>query len=168
MDSQITLFLYHLASQSDFLTLLTRILSNYVIPVLIISLILILIFKKHWTNFIMSILGVGIAYAVSQLMSLVINRPRPFVALGGQIKPLVDIISDSSFPSDHTVVAFALAAVIALNFKKKWLTITLLIVAPLVGISRIAAGVHYSTDILGGIIIGILIPYLWLKELRRK
>lgn len=61
-----------------------------------------------------------------------------------------------SFPSGHAARAWMLAAV-ALGLGPAWLGWVLLAWAPLVGLARIALGVHYISDVLAGAILGFLI-----------
>jgi undecaprenyl-diphosphatase len=61
-----------------------------------------------------------------------------------------------SFPSGHAVRAVMLA-VIMLGIGPLWLGLLLLIWAPLVGLARVAMGVHYLSDVLAGMILGLLI-----------
>jgi undecaprenyl-diphosphatase len=71
----------------------------------------------------------------------------------GQFYRLTD---PHSFPSGHTVRAVMLA-VIMLGIGPLWLGLLLLVWAPLVGLARIAMGVHYLTDVLAGAILGLLV-----------
>lgn len=61
-----------------------------------------------------------------------------------------------SFPSGHAVRAVMLA-VIMLGLGPIWLGLLLLIWAPLVGFARVAMGVHYLSDVLAGMFLGLLI-----------
>jgi len=64
---------------------------------------------------------------------------------------------DLSFPSGHTSLNFAVftaLAAVLLKEKKKWAWL-LLIIPIIVGITRIIRGVHYPSDVLGGMIIGV-------------
>ena len=63
--------------------------------------------------------------------------------------------SDKSFPSGHTTAAFASMVPLFILGKKKisWLA---LVFAVMMGISRIYLGVHYASDVLGGIVVGSL------------
>lgn len=164
MDSQITLNLYHLAAGSYFLTVLTVFFAIWVVPIMIIAL-LIEAARRHWACFMSSVLGVGIAWGFSQLISLAINRPRPFVAMSDQIIPLIKHNVDSSFPSDHTVAAFAIATLLSMFFNRWWITVILYLLAISVGLSRIAAGVHYPTDVIAGAVLAILVCYFWFKNI---
>ncbi len=61
-----------------------------------------------------------------------------------------------SFPSGHTMTAFALAAIISFLYKKKWVVVSLFILAVLVGFSRIYLLQHYYIDVLWGAILGFI------------
>jgi len=92
---------------------------------------------------------------ISQGLKLVIDRERPFVTY-----PYIEKLStggDSSFPSGHTLEAFAMAALLSVLFRKKRIVIPVYIWAFAVGYSRMALGVHYPSDILAGILIGTFI-----------
>jgi undecaprenyl-diphosphatase len=58
-----------------------------------------------------------------------------------------------SFPSDHTVAVFVCAGVLTLA-GMPFISIFVMVIGILIGISRIIAGVHYPVDILGGALIG--------------
>ncbi len=92
-----------------------------------------------------------VAFAVGLILERILNRPRPFVELG--FEPLFPHAQDSSFPSDHTLVGVALIGPMLWQAPK--LGIWLLVWALLVGFARVAAGVHYPTDILGSAILAL-------------
>ncbi|MDP2939027.1 MAG: phosphatase PAP2 family protein [Candidatus Omnitrophota bacterium] len=83
------------------------------------------------------------------------HRPRPFfvyenIHLIG--KPVF-----SSFPSGHTALASAIC--IILCFKYRNLSFLFMLLAVLVGISRIYVGLHYPTDVMAGFILGGLTAF---------
>ena len=61
-----------------------------------------------------------------------------------------------SFPSGHSANSAGLCYSLAMLLKKKWIAILGVIIPLLVGFSRVAVGVHYITDVLGGWTLGIL------------
>jgi undecaprenyl-diphosphatase len=116
-------------------------------------------YRRH---FIQAIVIIIITWLISQLIGLAYFRPRPFVT-HPSIYQLVIAYSKKSFPSDHAALAFALAFVIMLTNKR--LGILFLIFAILIGLSRIFGGVHYPSDILGGLLVALLSTWL-VKKIR--
>ena len=92
------------------------------------------------------------------------QSPRPYVTL--IFKPLIDLEFSNSFPSGHASVFFALATAIFLS-SKKW-SYYFFAGAVLVGLGRIYVGVHWPTDILGGIAVGILSALIVWKILPKN
>lgn len=93
------------------------------------------------------------SYVVGNLfLKNVIARPRPFLA-DDSVKLLIDFPSEYSFPSGHTLNSFTAAVTIFLYHKRAG--IAALILAALIAFSRLYLFVHYPTDIVGGILLGI-------------
>ena len=92
----------------------------------------------------------SLAFAVDQAISHVWERPRPFATHATYL--LSAPSPDPSFPSDHAAAAFAIAfAVVAFSRRAG---IGFLIAATLIGLSRIALGLHYPSDVLAGMLVG--------------
>lgn len=75
---------------------------------------------------------------------------RPF--LDGRTRRLVAVPRSSSFPSEHTTVAFSLATTAILYGLPG--RVPLLVGAGLIALGRVCAGVHYPSDVLAGAAIG--------------
>lgn len=82
-----------------------------------------------------------------------VARIRPFIRY--DIPLLIPAPKDFSFPSGHTYSAFTTALIIYKS-NRKW-GIFMFIFAVLMAFSRMYLFVHYPTDILAGIILGLLI-----------
>lgn len=87
------------------------------------------------------------------LIKPLVARPRPFV-VNSAIELIIPAPAEYSFPSGHTAVSFAAVTALFLS-KQKWLWVPGLVLAVLIAFSRMYLYVHYPTDILGGIFVGI-------------
>lgn len=90
-----------------------------------------------------------------------IGRIRP-CDVNTSIRLLVARPDDFSFPSGHTAASFAAVMGLYLAGEKK-LWKPALVLAILIAFSRLYLYVHYPTDILGGIVVGMVSGYLGWK-----
>lgn len=97
-------------------------------------------------------------WLVAAVIKLLYVAERPFQMLPNVI-PYVTTNS-GSFPSVHAAVAFGLAT--AVYYFSPRLGRLYLIIAFLVGVSRIIVGVHWPIDVLGGFILGGVIAYIFV------
>ena len=89
-----------------------------------------------------------------------IARPRPCHVMP-EVELLLDRPSSYSFPSGHTMSSFEGAVSIFL-FNRRW-GVPALIVAALIGFSRMYVFVHFPTDVLVGLLLGVLHAWLMYK-----
>ena len=94
-----------------------------------------------------------IALVIVTVLRKIINRPRPYEVL--PIQPLLGHKTGESFPSRHTLSAFIIAFV-SFNVSMT-LGYMCFIIATLISISRVIAGVHYISDIFIAICIALII-----------
>jgi len=109
-----------------------------------------------------SLLALGAAQVIVHLW----DRPRPYDAHPGDSHLFVTPSHDPSFPSDHATAAFAIAVAILLRNRRAGLLA--LAMAAMVSIARVAVGVHYPGDVLGGALLGTLAAiFFWIPAVRR-
>jgi len=100
-----------------------------------------------------ALIAAALALAANQAIAHLWMRPRPFSEHPSLTHVLAARTTDPSFPSDHAAAAFAIAfAVFAFSRRTG---VVFLAVATLIGLSRIALGMHYPSDILAGLLVGL-------------
>lgn len=120
----------------------------------IAAAVLLLLFKKTRPAGIACAIALAIqGVLINLVIKPIVARPRPYDACSLLI-PLVTRLKDYSFPSGHTGCAFSAAIVMAKMLPKK-IGVPAVIIACLLGFSRMYVGVHYPTDVLAGALIGI-------------
>ena len=116
-------------------------------------LIALFIFKgRGWIAALAMVITPIISSAYSSLLKTYFDLPRP------QIIPHLDHVSSASYPSGHAAGAMVLYALFVMSVPqhKRALPILLaLIMVILICWSRLALGVHWTTDIIGGLMGGL-------------
>lgn len=97
-------------------------------------------------------------YFISRLASYFYFNARPFVV--GNFQPLISHSADNGFPSDHMLLTSAIAIIIYAYNKK--LGVVAGMIAGLVGVSRVLAGVHHWLDIVASALIAVIV--IWLVQ----
>ena len=93
-----------------------------------------------------------VALGIGQLIGMALPRPRPY--LTHQVNLLIAPTADTSFPSDHATLGFAVA-VLVWRYNRRAGT-ALLLLALVLAFARIFVGAHYPSDVLGGAALGTL------------
>ncbi len=87
-----------------------------------------------------------------------------------QVDSLLAADKEYAFPSGHAaIVAAGVAVVLALyrgSARRTFLSIILSIEAALVCISRLYVGAHYPLDVLGGILLGIGVSFIFVGSIK--
>jgi undecaprenyl-diphosphatase len=102
--------------------------------------------------------GVLITAVIVMVLKFSIRRRRP----EGEWGTIYRKSDPHSFPSGHSARGTMLA-VLALGLGPVWLGLVLLLWAPLMALARVMLGVHYLSDILAGLILGVLMGFLLLQ-----
>jgi undecaprenyl-diphosphatase len=104
--------------------------------------------------------GALIALGVNQLLVRSIAEPRPYTALPRSLV-LVSRSTDPSFPSDHAVMAGAVAVGVLLANRR--LGVATCALAVLMAATRVYVGAHFPLDVVAGLVVGALIAVAsWL------
>jgi undecaprenyl-diphosphatase len=114
---------------------------------------LMLLFAGHGAQvFGQMALAFGVELSVYKLVKKNACRQRPFVKFPSIIN-LVQPPDEFSFPSGHTAAAFVTATVVGASVPV--LLAPLVLLALVIGTSRVYLGVHYPSDVLAGMALGI-------------
>jgi undecaprenyl-diphosphatase len=153
MESQLILFLQRTLSSDTGRALIgfcARWLIYFYIPFAIVARqskdMRHAVYEASWTA--------ALAFSMSTIVAAVVARARPYLAIPGVEAIVPPNIQAGSFPSSHTAVAIGIA--MALAFANVPIGVAAFIMALLVAFGRIAAGMHFPTDIIGGVAVGAL------------
>lgn len=165
------LYLFNLingfAGKSQWLDYLAMFFAKYFEYFLILALLIFLAvnFKKYWKMVAEAVvIAVFVRFVLAEIIRWLWFRPRPFV-----VENFIPLISQSpaeaSFPSGHASFYFALSAIVYCYNKKA--SILFLVASSLIAISRVFVGIHWPSDILAGVLLGIFVAWLLNKLFKR-
>ena len=150
------------------MVLITR-LGDAGIIWIVLTIVFLMIPKMRKTGAVMAAALMIDVLLCNVMLKNLVARTRPYDVNAG-VQLLVSRLHDYSFPSGHTAAAFASVTALYLAGEKKlWKPV--LVLACLIGISRLYLYVHYPTDVLGGALTGIMSGYLgygFMKTAGRK
>lgn len=95
--------------------------------------------------------GTPLALGLNQPTGRLVGEPRPYAALN-HVLVLTHRSSDFSFPSDHAVMAGAVAAGVLLVHRR--LGLIALVAALLMALTRVYVGAHFPADVVAGLLLG--------------
>ena len=118
------------------------------------------------TTFLLTSLGVQIA-------KFIIDAPRPKLYFAPQLNRIhfvkgIEILSHHSFPSGHTLTAFATGTLLTYLAKNKNWAYLLILYGVMVGFSRIYLSEHFFEDVVAGSAMGIVLAIWWIWFIERR
>ena len=135
---------------------------------LVCAVLLLLWVRRHPERIWGGLLGAVLMVAVLHGTKAILDIPRP---LGVLPWDMVGVIGPGhrrgAFPSGHTATAFLYAGVWALSLRRPALSPLPVALAAAVGISRMAVGVHWPSDVLAGAALGWVSAWLGLRWAQR-
>jgi len=167
MNQSIFIFINNFAEQWSWLDALMVFSAEDLMYVIVLAVLIYAIWDyKKWRD--LAIVAIGSAlvarFGVATLIRHFYYHLRPYWLLP-QTHLLLARETESSFPSGHTIFVFALATGVYRYNKKAG--ICFYILAGLVGLSRIFAGVHWPYDVVAGAVLGILTAFICDRMFRR-
>ena len=129
---------------------------------IVLSIVLLLIPKTRKSGAVMVAALVVDVLLCNIVLKNLVARTRPYDVNTG-VHLLVAKLHDYSFPSGHTAASFTSVTALYLAGEKKLWKFAL-VLACLIAISRLYLYVHYPTDVLGGILFGVISGYLGYRK----
>ena len=119
-----------------------------------------LCFRRTRKAGIAALLAMAVGFVCTNLiLKHLVERPRPWLDVAGLLA-LVEEGDPNSFPSGHTTAAFAFAGALWRAAPDRRMGWAALAAAVLMGFSRLYVGVHYPSDVLTGVLVGLLSAWL--------
>ena len=168
-------FLINKGLQNSFFDLIMPLLTKR--AYLLLVLIVIPVFSKEWKKGLqvlgLCLLSFAIADPSANILKHLFERPRPCHILNlKDMNLLVGCGRSLSFPSNHAVNAFAVAATFSHFYRKA--ALPMFFFAALIAFSRIYVGVHFPSDVIAGAIWGgaaaglVIFIHKWLSKKFRE
>lgn len=119
----------------------------------------------------------GTSYAVTsifaQVLKFIFDAPRPIIYFKNEVSRMylvkgVEMLELHSFPSGHSISAFSAGVILTYIAPKKGWGVFFLILAILVGYSRMYLSEHFFEDVTVGSTIGVFITIFWLSWIDSK
>ncbi|MFH0978549.1 MAG: phosphatase PAP2 family protein [Candidatus Woesearchaeota archaeon] len=150
---------------TQFMVLITNLGSTFALLSFSVALGLVLAYRKKWYKLVFLAASMLLGLMLELLTKQFVQRPRP----DGLIP-----VTGYSFPSGHATMAIIFFAVALFTYKGElkalwlWYSFVVLMVALplLIAFSRIYLRVHYFSDVIGGLLLGVFVLCFTLLVLR--
>ena len=111
--------------------------------------------SEHTRKVLLEATASGLAgLLINQVLGVAWQHPRPFVI--GLGNTLISHAADSSFPSDHLTLLWAVAFNFLMHRSPRWAGIALALLGLPVAWARIYLGVHFPLDMIGAALVAVL------------
>lgn len=157
LDGNILLFIQEFI-RNPLLTTLFRVittLGNGGAIWILLTLVMLTMPKTRKIGCMMALSLIGILLINNMMIKNLVARTRPYEVIGG-LTYLVPKPREFSFPSGHAGSSFAAAWVMFRRLPRRY-GVPALVLATLIALSRLYVGVHYPSDVLFGVIVGIAV-----------
>jgi undecaprenyl-diphosphatase len=114
---------------------------------------IVLLVVGEWRLGFATALANAVSHVAVQILKRTVARARPCDALGHPLA-LVELPDPFSFPSGHAAAASAISATAV--YAQPWSVVLLLPLAIGVAYSRVALRVHHVSDVVAGVVLGLL------------
>jgi undecaprenyl-diphosphatase len=160
----ITSAIYNLFSGSSESILTLKLLTNILPGIIIAYFVFFCLWEKRFALLGISLVATAIGFALKELITLFFVRIRPYELLNANVEAN---LTQNSFYSTHTYVAFIFAFFVFFLTNKNWIRVTAIVLAVLTAFTRLALAQHYISDIIAGFLIALLV-YLLTKKVYQK
>jgi membrane-associated phospholipid phosphatase len=158
--------------QNDLTVILARYLNRLgggmspVIVVLWFAIAGLLFLRPRWTELALCMAFASVSSGILvQLLKYVVGRSRPELWLGPFDHTLP---SATSFPSGHTVGAFAIGSVLYFGARQQSIRWTAMLLATGVGLARIFAFRHWPSDVIASALLGTAVGWFFVLAVREE
>ncbi len=153
--------LNHNSIADAFFKIMTHVGDGFMF-IAIVFLLLFVEYRKSILAFLIYLLSSQVAQFLKRFIFEDVPRPKKYFE-GLQELHFIDgvqVHNMMSFPSGHTTSAFALATFLTIISKNKNIGIIYLILAVLIGYSRMYLAQHFFEDVMMGSVIGVLTAFI--------
>ncbi len=166
MEIQKQILLFFASIHNSFLNLVGQAFTIFGEELVLISFSVFIFWcvdTKKGFGIVMSIIN---SLCVMGIAKAIVRFPRPWTVIEGLDTVRQQTATGYSFPSGHTTGAAAAYSATAVAFRKRWLSIICAVMIVIVGISRMYLCVHWPLDVVGGIMIGCGMTFMFISVFR--
>ena len=161
---------YRVGWLTEFFLLVTALTTSASLLVLGAALLSACLFYGRYRAGQIILLGAGLAFVLQFILKIIILRPRPAAW------PALIEVPGYSFPSGHALVGATTLGLIAYYLVhtrrgrkyQPWIWLITILVALIIGLSRIYLGAHWASDVVAGFALGAIISWLIVRFFNQR